>query len=154
MFKIRGLDPVVFSHLVGLDEADLRQRGIARSIADEKDAYPCRISLRDARLGDPMLLLNFTHLDTNSPYASRTAIYINERAREAGEFVNEVPPTLKRRLLSVRAYGDQDMMIDADVVDGQVAEHTIARFLSNQDVRFLQIHFARRGCFAARVDRA
>lgn len=154
MYRVVGLDPGIFSHLVALDDARLHHQGIRREVADADNAYPCRISLRDAAAGDPLLLLNFTHLDTRSPYASRTAIYINERAVEAGEFLDEVPPMLKRRLLSVRAYGEEDMMIDADVADGQVAEETIARFFSNQDVRFLQIHFAKRGCFAARVDRA
>jgi Protein of unknown function (DUF1203) len=127
---------------------------VTRTVADEADSYPCRISLQDACRGDSLLLLNFAHLNTTSPYASRTAIYVNERADQAGEFVDTVPPMLKRRLLSVRAYDEADMMIDADVVDGNFAEETIERFLCNRAVRFLQIHFAKRGCFAARVDRA
>jgi Protein of unknown function (DUF1203) len=153
MYRMTGLNPRDFSHLVGLDEVKLREFGATRTVAVEEDGYPCRVSLMDARVGDPLLLLNFTHLHTHSPYASRTAIYINERATYAGEFVDTVPPMLQRRLLSVRAYDGADMMIDADVVDGKIAEETIARFLSNQGVRFLQIHFAKRGCFAARVDR-
>jgi hypothetical protein len=44
--------------------------------------------------------------------------------------------------------------VDADVVDGAEAEPLIERYLARGDVAYLHIHYARRGCFACRVDRA
>ena len=45
-------------------------------------------------------------------------------------------------------------MIDADIVDGGVAEPLIRRYLELDATHYLHIHFARRGCFACRVERA
>jgi hypothetical protein len=45
-------------------------------------------------------------------------------------------------------------MRDADVVDGKELKPLIERFLSNEDVAYLHAHFARRGCYAARIERA
>lgn len=54
----------------------------------------------------------------------------------------------------MRAYDAADEMVDAEVVDGSEAESLIERYLARNDVSYLHIHFARRGCFACRVDRA
>jgi hypothetical protein len=64
-----------------------------------------------------------------------------------------LPPYLTRRPLSVRAYDAADEMVDAEVVDGSGAEALIDRYLARDEVSYLHIHFARRGCFACRVDR-
>ena len=47
-----------------------------------------------------------------------------------------------------------DEMVDAEVVDGAAAAPLIERYLARADVAYLHIHFARRGCYACRVDRA
>ena len=44
-------------------------------------------------------------------------------------------------------------MIDADVVDGAQAEDLIERLFDNPSVAYIQAHYAKRGCFAARIDR-
>jgi Protein of unknown function (DUF1203) len=44
-------------------------------------------------------------------------------------------------------------MVGADVVDGADAEQVIAAQFANPEARYLHIHFAKYGCFAARVDR-
>ena len=43
--------------------------------------------------------------------------------------------------------------IDADVIDGSDAKTLIHRFVRMPETAYLHAHFARRGCFAARVDR-
>ena len=45
-------------------------------------------------------------------------------------------------------------MVDADVVDGQALEPVIARLLGDPRADYLHVHFARPGCYAARIDRA
>ena len=45
-------------------------------------------------------------------------------------------------------------MIDAELVDGRDLEGLIERFLSNPDAAYLHAHYAKRGCYAARIDRA
>ncbi len=65
-----------------------------------------------------------------------------------------LPPYLTLRPLSVRAYDDAGEMVDAEVIAGTEAEPLIRRLLAQDGVAFLHIHFARRGCYACRVDRA
>jgi hypothetical protein len=46
------------------------------------------------------------------------------------------------------------MMVDADVVDGSEVEPLIARLLADPRAAYVHAHYARRGCYAARIDRA
>ena len=46
------------------------------------------------------------------------------------------------------------MMIDADVFEGTQAAQRFEAFLANPDAAYLQVHNAKRGCYAARVERA
>jgi len=61
---------------------------------------------------------------------------------------------LRSRLLSLRALDARGMMVDADIVEGASAESLIERLFASNEVEYLHAHFARRGCFAARIDRA
>ncbi len=47
----------------------------------------------------------------------------------------------------------QDLIVEADVVEGGEIEALIARFFARADVSYLHVHYARRGCYACRVDR-
>ena len=58
------------------------------------------------------------------------------------------------RYLSVRAFDAAGTMLDADLAEGSNLEAIIARFLGLPQVEYLHAHFARRGCYAARIERA
>jgi hypothetical protein len=45
------------------------------------------------------------------------------------------------------------MMVDADVVEGTGLAPLIERFFTNPAVRYAHAHFARRGCYAALIER-
>ena len=65
-----------------------------------------------------------------------------------------MPEPLRVRLISLRAFDGRHQMADADVVAGQDLEGAIERFLADPDVRYLHAHYAKRGCYAARIERA
>ena len=46
------------------------------------------------------------------------------------------------------------MMLEADVVDGSELSPMIEKMFAIDGVDYLHAHFARRGCYAARIDRA
>ena len=154
-FQISGLAPQQFSHLFLLDDQQLAAQGIDRHIADEAFSYPCRVSMDDAEIGEELLLLNFTHLKTTSAYQAKGPIFVRRHAIEAKVFVDELPPMLLQahRLFSVHAFDSTDRMIDAEVIDSMQLQAQLENFLCNPQVSYLHVHFARRGCFAARVDR-
>ncbi|HET9651944.1 MAG TPA: DUF1203 domain-containing protein [Usitatibacter sp.] len=152
-FRIKGLDPAPFAPLFAMSDAELAARRALRGIADSKPGFPCRVSLRDAEPGSEVLLLNFEHLPVDSPYRASHAIYVSA-ASERFDAVNTVPPALRERYLSIRAFDARAMMVDADVVEGADAAPLIERLLGRPGVEYLHAHFARRGCFAARIERA
>jgi hypothetical protein len=45
-------------------------------------------------------------------------------------------------------------MIDADVIDGAGLQAAAERFFANSEVAEVHAHYAKRGCFAARLYRA
>jgi hypothetical protein len=120
-----------------------------RVVADEPHSYPCRRCLRDAEVGDTMLLFAYDPFLGESPYSGRGPIYVHERDCEP--FVGPaVPRQLRRRLLSIRAYDDRHMLVDADVVDGTELDTVAERMLGVAS--YLHVHNARPGCFAARIE--
>lgn len=153
-FRITGLDPAPFRALYGLPEAELARRGARRMLADTKPGFPDRIELRDAEPGESLLLLNYTHLAVDTPYRSSHAIFVREGAEQAVSVVNDVPDCIRTRLMSLRAFDAEGMMTDADIVDGSAIGTLIEKFLADPAVSFLHAHYARRGCYAARIERA
>jgi hypothetical protein len=152
--RILGLAPVPFLHLYGLPDAELATRGVIRQRVEEPHSAPDRIELRDAEPGETVLLLNHEYLAVDSPYRGRHAIYVREGATERFDAVDVVPDALRRRLLSLRAFDEAGMMVDADVVEGTALEALAERLLADPRVAYLHAHHARRGCYAARIERS
>jgi hypothetical protein len=153
-FRITGLSPEPFLPLYGLDAAALATRGAERVRVDACPGFPDRIELRDAEPGEHVLLLNYAHQPAATPYRSAHAIFVREGALAAYEAVDEVPDALRRRTLSLRAFDAAHRMIDADLVEGTEVEALIARLLQDPRCAYVQAHYARRGCYAARIERA
>jgi hypothetical protein len=141
-----------------MTDEELLTHGARRVIATPDMAPsmpPCRISLRDASPGETSILLHYPdHVSPASPYRASGPIYVREGARETASFINHVPAQQRTRLLSVRAYDDAGIMVDAEVTEGIELEPLIARLFRRDDVAFLHAHNARRGCYSCRIDRA
>jgi hypothetical protein len=153
-FRILGLDPAPFRHLYGVPEAELATQGVQRHVADAKPGFPDRIEVREAEPGETLLLLNYTHQPADTPYRASHAIFVREGADRAYDTIDEVPEPLRLRLISLRAFDGEHQMVDADVVAGQELEGVIKRFFANPGIRYLHAHYATRGCYAARIERA
>jgi hypothetical protein len=153
-FRITGLDAEPFRHLYGLSDSELAARGVIRYVADSKPGFPDRVELRDVEPGESVLLVNYEHQPADSPYRSSHAIFVREGARDSYDRVGEIPESMRTRLLSLRAFDDKGMMIDADLVEGDGVEAMINRMFEDPNVAYIHAHNARRGCYAARIDRA
>ncbi|TCV92843.1 uncharacterized protein DUF1203 [Luteibacter rhizovicinus] len=153
-FLISGLDPTPFLSLYGLSDDELRAKGVRRYVADAPTGFPDRIELRDVDPGETLLLLNYTHQPADTPYRASHAIFVREGATEAYRCEDVVPAVLKRRLISLRAFDANHDMVAADVVDGEKLGEAIEAFFKQPDVDYMHAHYAKRGCYAARVDRS
>jgi hypothetical protein len=153
-FRYRGLPLSGLKPLFGLGDDELTARGIRRMIADVKPGFPCRVTLEDAEPGERVLLLAFEHQPAATPYRASGPIFVREAAQTAFDRVGDPPLSLLARLLSVRAYASDGMMTDAEVTPGENLELLLRRFFADAGVAYAHVHYAKRGCYAARVARA
>ncbi|HKF73814.1 MAG TPA: DUF1203 domain-containing protein [Stellaceae bacterium] len=153
-FRVQGLPAEQFAPLFALSDEELAARGAVRRIADgRKPGAPCRVSLTDAKPGDELILVNYEHHPVDSPYRMRFAIYVR-KGEETYDVVGEVPEQLRLRKLAVRAWDRDAMMVGHELVDGRELESAIERLFTNPSAKYLHIHFASPGCYAAKVERA
>lgn len=153
-FRITGLSPDPFRELYGVDDAELARRGILRVVADTKPGYPDRVEMRDAEPGETLLLLNYVSQPADTPYQARHAIFVREGAAIVYDRVDEIPEVMRGRILSLRAFDADGMMVDADLAEGAAIEPLIERFFANPQVDYIHAHNAKRGCYSGRIDRA
>ncbi len=152
--RYRGLAAVDFSHAFGLAEEALAARGMRRMFVDQKPGFPCRVTLEDAEPGESVLLLAFQHQPARSPYRASGPIFVREGTHATFDRIGEPPPVLAGRTLSARAYAEDGMMVDADVAEGLTVVPLLRRLFAAAGTSYVHIHFARRGCYACRVERA
>jgi hypothetical protein len=156
-FRISGLPAGPFIPFFAMTDADLLRHGARRVVAKAEDAplmQPCRVSLRDAEPGEISILLTYPHHTiVTSPYRASGPIFVRQGVTQTASVVNNVPAQQRIRLLSVRGYDPDGIMVDADVTDGIALETVIERMFRRNDVAYLHAHNAKRGCYSCRIDR-
>lgn len=152
-FQIRPLPMATFQPLFAMDDAALAAHRGVRVTADASPGFPCRVSLRDAEPGERLILVHYKHQSADSPFRASHAVYVRENAEEAELAPGEIPEVLRRRMLSLRGFDERGMLIAADLVDGREAEPTIEAMLADSAVAYIHAHYAKPGCYAARIDR-
>jgi Protein of unknown function (DUF1203) len=145
-------------HLSPIDpaEADRLRAAWADSpvyVADEKPSFPCRQCLRDAEIGEELLLVSYDPFTVDSPYRSASPIFLHRRPCSPPADLHELPEQLTGRQLSVRAFDADALMIDAAIVPGLELAATLSRMFDD-GCDHIHVHNATRGCWAVRVDRA
>lgn len=153
-FRILPLPAGPFEAYATMTDAELAAAGVLRCVVDANPGYPCRVSLADAALGERVFLLTFTHHDVDSPYRASGPIYVRANARPAHLEPGTVPESLNRRLLSLRAYDANSLMVGAEVVEGTAVAEAILQQFRDPRVEYIHLHNARPGCFAAVVVRS
>jgi hypothetical protein len=152
-FRITGLAPEPFRPLFALSDEELAAQGVRRYVADSKPGFPDRVEVRDAEPGETVLLLNYTHQPADTPYRASHAIFVAEGAKVRYDRIDEVPAAMRLRVLSLRAFDKDNLIVNADLIDGASVESVIQRFFADPRVGYIQAHYAKYGCYAARIDR-
>jgi Protein of unknown function (DUF1203) len=152
-YRITGIDPTPYRHFHGLTDAELAGQGVVRMTVTSNPGFPCRVSLTDRDIGERVLLLNHVSHDVPGPYRASHAIFVTEGEAEAAKYVDEVPPVFATRVLSLRGFGADGMMVDALLTQPGEADGGIRRLLANPEIETIHAHNASRGCFAARIER-
>ncbi len=152
-FQIMALHGHAYSGWFHLDDQQLAQMGIVRMRVSSKPGFPCRISLQDAEIGEEVLLINYLHHDTPSPYRASGPVFIRKDAVQAKPLPNQIPSMLIHRLLSIRAYDAQGMMLEARTLHGRELGFAIQGIFHNQQISYIHIHNAGPGCYNCRANR-
>ena len=153
-FQIHALPMSPFKHLFDLSLEELTAQNAIRVTASSNHGYPCRVSLKDAKKGQDLILFNYQHLKGDTPYEASHAIYVSENATEAKLEANEIPEVLSLRILSLRGFDESGLMREADVVEGTDLGPKLLKMFENPQIAFIDIHNAKQGCFAAKATRA
>lgn len=152
-YRISGLNPADFSHLVGQSDDVLAAHNAKRVTASSKPGYPCRITLEDAEPGETLILMHHVNHDVATPYRSAYAIYVREKAASAAHHVDALPPVFLGRPLAFRAFDAEGLLRNARLAAPGEAEAAIAALFDDPVIAYLDAHNAAYGCFAARVER-
>ena len=150
-YRIEGLDPAPFLPLAGADDETLTAAGALR-IAVDGPGFPDRVTLRDARPGETVLLLNHVSVP-RGPYRASHAIFVIAGAATPWRGTDDLPPVFGSRTLSLRAFSADWRLRDAVVVPGAGADAAIRRLLEDPNVVEIHAHNAAQGCFSARIAR-
>lgn len=152
-FVVTGLSAEPYTHLYGLSDQELNEYGVYRYAADISPGFPDRVEMRDAELGETLLLVNHASMDRDTPYKTSHAIFVLEGAQESYRSQNTIPQVMHRRLLSLRAFDASGMMLGAELAQGDAISDVADRFLDNPAVDSIHAHYALRGCYAGLIKR-
>lgn len=87
-----------------------------------------------------------------SPYLSSGPIFVHTTAcKEYSD--SEIPMQQSIRMLSVRAFDKEHIMLDADLLQGAGLAEKAKQMLRDERVEYLHVHYALRGCFAVQIER-
>lgn len=152
-YTLTGLPREVFAHLFAMNDAELATVGAQRVIADADRGFPCRVSLADARAGERLILLNYVSHDVPGPFRTAYAIYVRESCERAGRFVDVLPEVLTSRVLSLRGFASDGLIVTAVLAADGEGDAAVRRLFEDPHVAYIMAHFAAYGCFAARIER-
>lgn len=152
-YRITGLSPESFAHLIGADEVTLSRHGAVRVTAEADRGWPCRISLQDAGAGESVILVNHISHNVATPYRSAYAIYVREAAHRAVEYIDQPPPVFEGRPIALRAFDRDGMLCTAALALDGDADAKIRALFDDEEIAYIHAHNAAHGCFAAKVER-
>ncbi|MGZ3305299.1 MAG: DUF1203 domain-containing protein [Asticcacaulis sp.] len=149
MFQIKPLSTDLFSHLYGLSDDVLKARGVLAQAA-EGPGFPCRVALRDAEPAERVLLLNYLHQPADTPFRAAHGIYVIDGAETLELRPGDLPPVMRQgRMLSLRAFGGDGMLKAAELCGSEETAEFLDHLLARDDSDYVQIHYAKYGCYAA-----
>lgn len=138
----------------GLDDLGQAVRRV-----EARGGEPCRDVLRRAQAGEQLILASFSPFTKPGPYHEFGPVFI--LAGNYGEQVRRdrlpkvgSPTDYLREQFVIRAYSDEEEILDAAMIRADEIVETMERFFDASATSFLHVRFPTYGCFAMRIDRA
>ncbi len=102
-----------------------------------------------------MLLASYDLPLPRGVYWTPSPIWVHERECPHFAAINEIAPTVRGALVSLRSYDADDMCLYdlGHVCDGTEADAPLMRALEDTRTSYVNIHTAKPGCWLCRVER-
>ena len=122
-------------------------------IADH--ASPCRVCLRDAAIGEPVLLGSYHLPRPRGTYWTPSPIFVHADACAPFDAADEIAPIPRPRMISARAYDATDQCLyDLGFAgEGTEIDTRLARALDDPRTTSVNVHTAKPGCLLCWVER-
>ena len=89
-FIIKPIKKSTFAEYLNQSQEQLAKVNAKWLIADSRPGYPCRVSLKEAEVGERVLLIPYKYHNVKSPYQASGPIFIRENAETAELNINEI----------------------------------------------------------------
>lgn len=122
---------------------------------------PCRDVLRRAEPGEELVLASYCPFSKSGPYKEYGPVFVLAEPSKEKVIRNRLPvyvpdgqtsPYLRKHFV-LRAYNQNEAIIDAVLVTPEEAEDMLERFLAQEDVAFVHARFPTYGCFSCHIER-
>ena len=120
---------------------------------DSPSGYPCRHCLQWARPGEQVVLFPYASISFGRPYAESGPIFVHAEPCAPYATTDRYPNDFRSHRV-LRAYDENEEMIDAIVVSDDQPEAVIENLLRNPRTAFLQARSVTRGCYTFKIERA
>ena len=122
-----------------------------------KGGEPCRDVLRRAQPGEELILASYSPFTKEGPYREFGPVFVLASG-SSEDIPHEIVAVggesdYLRAQFVVRAYSENEEIVDAALVDAAGAQDVVEKFFARDGVAFVHARFPTYGCFAARFDR-
>jgi len=150
-FRCVPIDPAIAARFraTGIDDGGNHLR---RMPADHLS--PCRVCLRDAAVGEAVLLGSYHLPRPRGIYWTPSPIFVHAAPCAPFAATGTIPEIVRSRLVSVRAYDAEDQCLYdlGHAGDGEGIDAPLSRALADPRTAFVNIHTAKPGCLLCRVE--
>ncbi len=148
--------PAAFLARVRNEGIDDLGQPVKRVVAEGGE--PCRDVLRRAKPGEELILASYSPFSKVGPYREFGPVFVLANASDETVMRDAFPEAGGERYLReqfvIRAYSENEEILDAAMTTPSSADAVIERLLGREETAFLHVRFPTYGCFAMRVDRS
>jgi len=143
------------------DLARIRARGtddfdnpLIVTVVDSAGGTPLRCCLREANIGERVVLIAYQPATVGGPYAEVGPVFIHAEACEGYTDAHRYPDSFRQRRQLLRAYDADGRIVDAMIAqNGDEAEGGCAAFFARPDVAYIHSRNVLYGCYMFTIRR-
>ena len=114
---------------------------------------PCRVCLRQFRLGEERILFTFNPFQDLDSYPSPGPVFIHAEACSPFNSMSEFPAELRGLPLTLEAYAADRWIVARERPKADAIEQAVEKLMSVPGVLYIHVRNTEAGCYIARLER-